>query len=62
MKFWLRAWKVRAIEAANPRWDDLAVALGFDPLPPPTGIRAAEAWMLACASMTLLVINTMTRR
>ena len=37
MKFWLRAWKVRAIEAANPRWDDLAVALGFDPLPLPAG-------------------------
>ena len=33
MKFWRRAWKVAAIEAANPHWDDLAVGLGFDPLP-----------------------------
>ena len=33
MKFWKRAWKVQSIEAANPHWDDLAVRLGFDPLP-----------------------------
>ena len=34
MKFWRRAWKVAAIEERNPRWDDLAVGLGFEPLPP----------------------------
>jgi len=33
MKFWKRAWKVAAIEAGNPHWEDLAVAPGFDRLP-----------------------------
>ena len=33
IKFWRRAWKVAAIEATNPHWDDLAVGLGFEPLP-----------------------------
>ena len=32
LKAWRRAWKVDLIEQANPRWDDLAEALGFDPL------------------------------
>jgi putative endonuclease len=33
IKKWNRAWKVRLIEEANPDWRDLAVDLGFDPLP-----------------------------
>jgi putative endonuclease len=33
IKRWHRAWKVKLIEATNPHWDDLAVALGFEPLP-----------------------------
>jgi putative endonuclease len=34
LKKWHRAWKIRLIEAENPDWDDLAVALlGFEPLP-----------------------------
>ena len=33
IKKWNRAWKVRLIEDANPDWRDLAVDLGFDPLP-----------------------------
>ena len=34
LKRWHRAWKINLIEADNPHWDDLAVGLGFDPLPP----------------------------
>lgn len=37
MKVWKRAWKERVFEATNPHWDDLAVGLGFDPLPPVDG-------------------------
>jgi putative endonuclease len=33
LKRWHRPWKVNLIEAGNPYWDDLAVALGFEPLP-----------------------------
>ena len=34
IKKWRRDWKVELIEAANPHWDDLAVALfGFASLP-----------------------------
>ncbi len=33
MKKWPRDWKKNLIERDNPRWDDLAVALGLDPLP-----------------------------
>ena len=31
IKKWLRAWKIRLIEEANPDWLDLAVDLGFEP-------------------------------
>jgi len=33
IKKWNRAWKIALIEEANPDWRDLAVDLGFDPLP-----------------------------
>ena len=33
LKRWHRAWKISLIEERNPNWEDLAVALGFDPLP-----------------------------
>ena len=36
LKNWHRDWKVNLIESQNPHWDDLAVGLGFDPLPPYT--------------------------
>jgi putative endonuclease len=29
VKRWRRAWKIALIEEQNPRWDDLAVALGL---------------------------------
>jgi len=32
IKKWRRDWKKNAIERDNPRWDDLAVALGLPPL------------------------------
>jgi putative endonuclease len=39
MKEWKRGWKVRRIEEENPFWEDLAVTLlGFEPLPPHTGV------------------------
>nr|WP_294168299.1 GIY-YIG nuclease family protein [uncultured Sphingomonas sp.] len=31
IKIWLRAWKVRLIEEANPGWRDLALDLGLEP-------------------------------
>ena len=34
LKNWHRPWKVNLIEATNPHWGDLAVGLGFAPLPP----------------------------
>ena len=34
LKNWHRPWKVNLIEATNPHWGDLAVGLGFSPLPP----------------------------
>lgn len=34
LKRWHRQWKVNLIEGENPVWSDLAVALGFEPLPP----------------------------
>ncbi len=34
LKRWRRDWKINLIESDNPRWDDLAVGLGFDPIPP----------------------------
>jgi len=34
LKKWNRAWKIRLIEASNPRWDDLYPSL-FPPAPPP---------------------------
>ena len=33
IKKWNRQWKVELIEALNSDWGDLAVDLGFDPLP-----------------------------
>ncbi|RDC58988.1 hypothetical protein HME9302_00165 [Alteripontixanthobacter maritimus] len=32
IKKWNRAWKLDLIETENPRWVDLAVDLGFEPL------------------------------
>jgi len=32
LKRWHRQWKINLIEEKNPRWEDLAVALGFEPL------------------------------
>src|SRR3712207_5476042 len=34
LKRWHRPWKINLIEQDNPHWIDLAVDLGFDPLPP----------------------------
>jgi hypothetical protein len=36
LKNWHRDWKINLIERENPYWDDLAIGLGFDPLPPYT--------------------------
>lgn len=33
IKRWKREWKRNLIERDNPHWDDLAVALGFEPMP-----------------------------
>jgi putative endonuclease len=33
IKKWNRQWRIDLIEASNPDWRDLAVDLGFDPLP-----------------------------
>jgi len=33
IKKWNRAWKLTLIETCNPDWHDLAVSLGFEPLP-----------------------------
>lgn len=33
IKNWKREWKINLIEVANPAWDDLALAFGFDVLP-----------------------------
>ena len=33
LKRWHRQWKINLIERENPDWADLAVALGFEPLP-----------------------------
>lgn len=34
LKNWRRQWKISLIEEANPHWADLAIGLGFEPLPP----------------------------
>jgi putative endonuclease len=34
LKNWHRDWKLNLIERENPHWEDLAVGLGFDRLPP----------------------------
>ena len=34
LKAWRRAWKVALIEEHNPFWEDRALQLGFDPVPP----------------------------
>ena len=33
LKRWRRPWKVNLIESENPHWMDLAVPLGFEPVP-----------------------------
>jgi putative endonuclease len=33
VKLWRREWKTNLIERNNPFWEDLAVGLGFPPLP-----------------------------
>ena len=33
LKRWHRAWKINLIEEKNPHWKDLAIGLGFEPLP-----------------------------
>ena len=33
IKRWHRTWKINLIEATNPFWEDLAIALGFERLP-----------------------------
>ena len=41
LKRWHRQWKINLIEDRNPHWDDLAVAIGFEPLsPPPTSDKS----------------------
>ena len=35
IKKWNRAWKIQLIEQNNPDWRDLAIDLGFEPLPFP---------------------------
>ena len=34
LKRWHRQWKINLIEERNPHWEDLAVGLGFESLPP----------------------------
>jgi len=34
LKRWHRQWRINLIEERNPHWEDLAVALGFEPLLP----------------------------
>ncbi|KRB82246.1 endonuclease [Sphingomonas sp. Root710] len=34
LKNWRRDWKLNLVEQDNPMWDDLAMALGFDPPEP----------------------------
>ena len=34
IKKWRRQWKINLIEADNPFWEDLALGLGFDAIPP----------------------------
>ena len=34
LKAWRRSWKIALIEEVNPFWEDRAIGLGFDPLPP----------------------------
>jgi putative endonuclease len=35
LKKWRREWKLNLIERHNPHWVDLAIGLGFPPLPEP---------------------------
>ena len=34
LKNWRREWKLNLIEQDNPRWEDLAPRLGFEPIAP----------------------------
>lgn len=36
VKRWRRDWKRNLIERDNPAWNDLAIGLGFEPLPSPS--------------------------
>jgi putative endonuclease len=33
LKNWRRTWKIALIEENNPTWEDLAIRLGFEPVP-----------------------------
>jgi putative endonuclease len=33
LKTWKREWKIALIERDNPFWEDLAIGLGFEPMP-----------------------------
>ena len=33
LKRWHRQWKINLVESENPEWVDLAIALGFEPIP-----------------------------
>ncbi|KQM61960.1 endonuclease [Sphingomonas sp. Leaf16] len=37
IKRWRRDWKRNLIERDNPNWNDLAIGLGFEPLPSSSG-------------------------
>ena len=41
LKKWNRDWKIRLIEDANPDWSDLAIGLGFDPIPPANDVHGS---------------------
>jgi putative endonuclease len=44
LKNWRRAWKIALIEKDNPDWEDRAIELGFDPLPPhPATLRTSSS-------------------
>ena len=40
LKAWRRAWKIALIEENNPEWVDLAIGLGFEPVPSHPSSRA----------------------
>ena len=59
LKAWRRDWKIELIERDNPFWGDLALNLGFPPLPssweasgPSRATVLEREWMLTSVSMT----------